>query len=291
MSLKHLCKKMQDLDMSLTFSAEIEFYVLPISFFGKNGIPMGYVDSHSSIFKQINLSKYECDIANEKIDALKSGIQDVVFKNEDGLNQFEVSHESHYTDPIECADSVLLIKRVIKEICASEEMVSIFTTKPFLDQPANSMHLHIGGMADKNVLLHAIGGLMAYMPQSMYVFCPTNNCYNRFVVPVDHQQHIHYPTNYSWGFNNRTCALRVPEFGDLRIEHRVPSVMADPHKSIAVIIHAIIEGITHKVKPPEPVYGNAFSEQYEEIQKMPLNLKDSLRYWEAGEIKQLLNTK
>jgi glutamine synthetase len=117
----------------------------------------------------------------------------------------------------------------------------------------------------QNNLYHAVGGLLQQMPISMPIFAPTPNCYERY--KLDNTKHIQYPTNYSWGINNRTCAIRIPQSTtedpqDTRIEHRVCSGIADPYQSLSVIIEAIENGIVNKIKPPEPIFGNSFDSQY-----------------------------
>jgi len=51
----------------------------------------------------------------------------------------------------------------------------------------------------------AVAGLLNHMSDSMLVFAPHMNSYRRF------QNGAHAPTFASWGYENRTVAVRIPE--------------------------------------------------------------------------------
>jgi glutamine synthetase len=91
------------------------------------------------------------------------------------------------------------------------------------------------------------------MPASMLVFAPHGNSYERLVPDA------HAPTCISWGFENRTTAIRVPAGSHKarRIEHRVAGGDINPYLMLAVVLGAAIIGIEDKLTPPDPVKGNA----------------------------------
>ncbi len=121
-------------------------------------------------------------------------------------------------------------------------------------------------------LLHSIGGLCAMLKKHMLYFAPNDNSYFRFRYPD-----INTPTTVSWGKNNRTAAIRIPDFnGDLakcRLEHRVPGADSDLQEVLLAIIKGVNFGLENKVTPPPRVYGVASDAQYK-MDKLPLSMED-----------------
>jgi glutamine synthetase len=142
--------------------------------------------------------------------------------------------------------------------------------KPVEDYAGSGMHFHVSlqDEAGRNVfaeqpgagwtetLLHAIGGLRATMGESMLVFAPHLNSWRRFA------SQSYAPVSTSWGVNNRSVALRVPE-GDVkarRIEHRPSGVDANPYLVAATVLAGILHGIDNRIDPGPETTGNAYAE-------------------------------
>ena len=91
------------------------------------------------------------------------------------------------------------------------------------------------------------------------------------------QQKNTSPVNLSFGYNNRTCAVRITK-GEItkRLEYRVASASANPSLVLNFIISALNFGLEKyfdananktliKVEIAKfgPIFGNAFDKQYE----------------------------
>jgi glutamine synthetase len=66
------------------------------------------------------------------------------------------------------------------------------------------------------------------------------------------------PTNICWGFRNRSAMIRVPASANgngSRIEFRCPDPSSNPYLAFAAVVAAGLDGISRKLKPPEPVNG------------------------------------
>ena len=62
-----------------------------------------------------------------------------------------------------------------------------------------------------------------------------------------------------WGFDNRTCALRVVGHGaGLRFENRVPGGDVNPYLAVAAMIAAGLHGVDNELPLPEAFAGNAY---------------------------------
>lgn len=270
-------------DIYFLFGLELEFYI--------NQQPQdAELDTDSIIVKKI----YTDFLAI----AAKNNVKISEIEAEEGFNQFEI-----HIIPTDAVENVCQFVKDVQEYSLSKPI--ILQAKPSKNQPSSAMHMHISmyNGNDENMFVNAINanhgsshdydekyspifynciaGLLKTMPQYMHIFAPTESCYDRFSVPKKSDIPIHNPTNYSWGINNRTCAIRVPRAilhdpANTRIEHRICSPMANPYTAFASIINGIFTGITQKLTPPQPIFGNAFSHDYDDIKKLPFNLSMAL---------------
>lgn len=140
-----------------------------------------------------------------------------------------------------------------------------FAAKPFADQPASGLHLHLHlqNTDGANVfvkdedemsepLRYALGGLIAFMPLAFSYYCPHEADKNRF----DDIDHV--PRANCWGANNRYCAVRIPSTMDIYdkwLELRVPSSDAVPEDAVAAMLASVLVGLQVRVAPPGQEYG------------------------------------
>jgi len=264
-------------DLEVKVSAELEFYILD--------------GNKQKLDKKLNESRelkniiYMLNTYDEKIRRSNKNnfIRMESFEDEDGFNQFEVQFIPT-NNPIELAESINNFKQTIQEICknVNDDYFVDFRAKPFDDEPTSSLHYHIS-VYYKGANLFAkddprdedeyyylplywcIAGLLELMPKFMKFFAPTENCRERYWLPKREERYIHYPTKICWGFNNRTCAIRIPRKPsedplNCRIEHRVSSSMADPYLSLFAIFCGMQYGVAQELECPEPVYSRAYED-------------------------------
>ncbi len=177
-------------------------------------------------------------------------------EKEKGRHQYEIALPPTH-DPLALAQQLAALK---------ENIPADFSPRPFADQPGSGIHvhLHLEDGTGRNVLLregddyspqllHAIGGMLALMQESMVLFAPSPASYARFVDKGN------APLTVSWGPNNRTVAIRLPNapMEHKRIEHRVAGSDADPMQVIAAVLAGAHYGLTHKIDPGAPVHGDA----------------------------------
>ena len=69
----------------------------------------------------------------------------------------------------------------------------------------------------------------------------------------------HAPT---WGYENRTTAVRIPGGSRraIRLEHRVCGADTNPYLAVAGILAGALMGIEQRLLPPAPVVGDAYSQ-------------------------------
>ena len=115
------------------------------------------------------------------------------------------------------------------------------------------------------------------MAESMLVFAPNANSYRRF------EPDGYAPMMTTWGYNNRSVALRVPagQGKARRIEHRNAGADANPHLVAAVVLAGIHHGLTQRLDPGPPIEGNANEQATPDL---PIHWLDALRAFDNAAI-------
>ncbi len=173
--------------------------------------------------------------------------------------QYEINLK-HTDNPLSAADHCALLRRVVKEIASRVGMKATFMPKPFVGYSGSGMHVHLS-MKDKSgnnvfrgddeygssLMKHAIGGLLDSMPDVFTIFAPGRNSFRRFVPDM------FVPVNKTWGYNNRSVAIRIPGGPDhaRRLEHRVAGAEANPYLVLTAILGGINHGLTNHIDPGE----------------------------------------
>jgi glutamine synthetase len=82
------------------------------------------------------------------------------------------------------------------------------------------------------------------------------------------------PINVRWGYDNRTCGIRIPNSTATarRVENRVPGVDVNPYLAFAATLACGYLGIVEKLKPSEPLTESAWESEVE----LPQNLEDAI---------------
>jgi glutamine synthetase len=112
-------------------------------------------------------------------------------------------------------------------------------------------------------------GVLATLPEFMLMYAPNVNSYKRFVVGS------WAPTNVTWGFENRTAALRFIAGSPTttRIENRVPGADVNAYLGFAATLAGGLYGIERGLEPSPPVEGNAYAV---EAPKLPRSLAEAV---------------
>ena len=285
--LKNLMARFDNLGLRAVVASEMEFHLFQ-STNDELGRPLHTQTSHSG-GAVVGGNTFSIDVMQESSDLMHGIIDACAAQNlpidtlikEAARSQYEINLH-HQSDALLAADQGLLLQRAIKGVARKLGMRASFMAKPYGNIEGNGMHIHCSlidkdgnnafdnGTDQGNELLgHAIAGCLATMKDCMLLFAPHLNSYRRF------QRGNHAPASPTWGYENRTVAIRVPadSHNAMRMEHRVSGADANPYLVISAIMAGMLYGIENRLQAPQPLEGDAF-EQVEA--SLPRHWSDAL---------------
>ncbi|WP_066566603.1 glutamine synthetase family protein [Snodgrassella sp. CFCC 13594] len=215
--------------------------------------------------------------------------------HEMGPAQMEINLD--HGDPLLLADQVFIFKRTIREVAIRNNMYATFMAKPMQGQPGSAMHMHqsvVDINTGKNifsddegnsteVFFNHIAGLQKYLPAAMPFLAPFVNSYRRL------SRFTSAPINLEWGYDNRTCGLRVPESNAAgrRVENRLAGVDVNPYLAFAASLGAGLLGMQQQLLPTQPLTSSG----YDKPKNLPRHLDDAVAELLACEpLHELLGT-
>src|SRR5258708_11736856 len=92
------------------------------------------------------------------------------------------------------------------------------------------------------------------------------------------------PVYADWGYQNRTCALRISAPG--RFEYRSVDSTVNPYLMAAGLLKAFEDGIRHKLDPGEPEERNIYAALAagKKVKKLPMSLGEALAELDKDEV-------
>jgi len=216
------------------------------------------------------------------------GIYIEASNSEHGPGQFEVN--MRYCDALHAADSALLLKQSIKELAARHGYTATFIAKLSSAWAGSSGHLHQSLETLDGELVFArdaealsplgesfVAGVLELAQEMTAFYLPTINSYKRT------EGASWAGSSATWGFDNRTVALRaIPSAGAAaRVENRIAGADANPYLVIAASLASGLHGIAKGLTPPPAVVGNGYEQAGKET-LLPQTLEDATRALEAS---------
>jgi glutamine synthetase len=192
-------------------------------------------------------------------------------------------------DALEAADKAALFKTIVKILAQRRGWMATFMAKWSRDWPGQSGHLHMSlidsesgrsafheegaehSMSER--MRWFVGGQQALMPELLAMAAPTVNSFTRLIPG------FWAPTAATWGFENRTCALRVigGSAACQRVEYRIAAADINPYVALAAAIGSGLWGIERRIDPDPAIAGNAYALDAAPERGLPSTL------WEAAQ--------
>lgn len=292
--LAALLRRIQALGYTPVVATELEFYLMDGDAVASERAmpPSGPLSGQSlrvpRVYGADLLDEFETVLA-AMVDACNAqGIPADTILAENGPGQFEINLK-HVPDVLLAADHAVLFKRAIRKVARRHGLHASFMAKPYGESAGSGLHVHMslldtatgrnvfddGSEQGSDLLRQAVGGVLAALPESMLIFAPHLNSYRRF------QAAAHCPNTASWGYENRSVAVRIPDAPGVgrRFEHRMAGADANPYLAVAAILAGVIHGLENKVVPPAPETGEASGGV-----PLPLEWSAAIRAFETGSI-------
>jgi glutamine synthetase len=249
------------------------------------------------------------------------GIDMIQGDHEDSPGQLELNFA--FDDALRTCDRLTTYRQICAQVAREFNLIACFMCKPFMGVSASGCHHNIslwrGGTEILNSLgqnplpgmkgcftyrrngentfmplpgekkpgpigLYCIGGIMNHLPALTAIGCSTVNSYRRLW-----DTGFWAPVYADWGYQNRTCGLRVSASG--RLEYRAVDAMVNPYLMASALLKAFDDGIRREVDPGEPEQRNIYQamEEGKLVRKLPMSLGEALQCLDRDEvIKQAL---
>ena len=244
------------------------------------------------------------------------GLDMIQGDHEDAPGQLELNFE--FDDALRTCDRLTTFRQVCAQVAREFDIIACFMCKPFMGVSANGCHTNLslwtggedvarplgqeelpglegsflhrkGGenlfmpQAGKRkpgpVGLNCIGGVLEHLPALTALGCSTVNSYRRLW-----ETGFWAPVYNDWGYQNRTCGLRVSAPG--RFEYRAVDSMVNPYLLASGLLKAFDDGLHRSLDPGEPEERNIYEaiKEGKEVVKLPLSLGDALHELEKDEV-------
>ena len=236
------------------------------------------------------------------------GLDMIQGDHEDAPGQLELNWM--FDDCLRTAHRLTTYRQVCAQVAREFNLIACFMSKPFMGVSASGCHHNLslwrGGEEKLNKLgqdslpgleqnftylqggentfmplageskpgpigLHCIGGVIKHVGALTALGSSTVNSYRRLW-----DTGFWAPVYADWGYQNRTCALRISAPG--RFEYRSVDSTVNPYLMAAGLLKAFEDGIKHKLDPGEPEERNIYAALAagKKVKKLPMSLGEAL---------------
>lgn len=285
---KRVLKQCESLGYSYKTGVEAEFLLLK-----KNEQGYQVADALDTAvrpcYDQMNLMR-QFDLISTLVGYMEQlGWEPYQCDHEDANGQFEINWT--YNDALTTADRHVFFKYMVKTLAEQQGLTATFMPKPFSQLTGNGAHLHMslwndgsnafGDAADEaglsTLAYEFLGGVLAH-GRGLTALCnPTVNSYRRIGATTTTSGSTWSPRYISYGGNNRTHMIRIPEGG--RFECRLVDGSANLYLAQAGLLAAGLEGIEKHLQAGQRLDENMFVRglEFPDLQSLPTSLLEALQ--------------
>ena len=239
------------------------------------------------------------DVISEICDAMiELGWNPYQNDHEDANGQFEMNWD--FDDALITADRHVFFKYMVKAIAEKHGMRATFMPKPFANLTGNGCHAHISvwdrtgkknlfhsardSLGLSKLAYHFLGGILHNADALAAIFNPTVNSYKRLGAQVTLSGATWSPNAITYGGNNRTHMVRVPDKG--RFELRLMDGAVNPYLLQAGVLAAGLDGVDNQRDPGKPLEINMYTDGHKlrGVRRLPPNLLDAIRVFEKSKV-------
>ena len=246
------------------------------------------------------------------------GLDMIQGDHEDAPGQLELNFT--FDDALRTCDRLTTYRQICAQVAREFNLIACFMSKPFMGVSASGCHHNLslwyagdetvkswgdgtlpgleetftylqGGentflpvpekdkVKPEPIGLQCIGGVIEHLGALTAIGCSTVNSYRRLW-----DTGLWAPIYADWGYQNRTCGLRVSAPG--RFEYRAVDSMVNPYLMAAALLKAFNDGIRRDLDPGEPERRNIYEamEAGKQVKKLPMSLGEALQRLEEDEV-------
>jgi glutamine synthetase type III len=218
--------------------------------------------------------------------------------HEDANGQFEMNWD--YADALVTADRHAFFKFMVKSIAEKHGLRATFMPKPFPELTGNGCHMHCslwdrrgtknlfadkkGELGLSGAAYHFLGGVLQNASALTAITNPTVNSYKRINAPATNSGATWSPNTITYGGNNRTHMVRIPDAG--RFEFRLADGAVNPYLMPAAVLAAGLHGLENETDPGKRLDINMYEEAHKAkgAKKLPSYLIDSVREYAKNKV-------
>ena len=246
------------------------------------------------------------------------GLDMIQGDHEDAPGQLELNWM--FDEPLRNSDRLTTYRQICAQVAREDGLIACFMTKPFMGVSASGCHHNLSlwtGGDDHIKTLHqdpvgGLDGVFSYRTGGENHFMPDPKIDERKPGPIGLQciggviEHLDAltaigsstvnsyrrlwdtgfwaPVFADWGYQNRTCGLRISAPG--RFEYRSVDSMVNPYLMAAALLKAFEDGIDNHLDPGEPEERNIYEavEAGKEVKKLPMSLGEALDSLEKDDV-------
>jgi glutamine synthetase len=245
------------------------------------------------------------------------GLDIIQGDHEDAPGQLELNFT--FDEALRNCDRLSTYRQVCAQVAREHNIIACFMPKPFMGVSASACHTNISlwqggedvvnpikndplpGLEDPftyrrggentfmpdtdnvrkpgEIGLYSMGGIMKHLSGLTVLGASTVNSYRRLL-----DLSFWAPVFANWGYQNRTCAVRVSAPG--RFEYKAVDSSNNPYLMAAGLLKACDDGIKNKLDPGPPEERNTYDlvDQGVQFKKLPMSLGEGLDAFEKDEV-------
>lgn len=235
----------------------------------------------------------------DHLEELGWGLRDTVA--EGAYSQIEL--DFGYTDMLGMADRLTFLKIMLKEVAKEHGLFVTFMPKPTTGDWRSGAHInHSMQAVDRpgvnlfegengawnDLVYNVVGGILQHGAALTAIAAPTVNSYKGLVERVGAFEGgtvTWAPTWITYGYNNRSAMLRLPQ-SRFAIENRATDMTMNTYLSFAMTVAASLEGIRNRIDPGPPTETSLYDTPAEELRKagrarLPRTLIEAIETFDA----------
>ncbi len=243
---------------------------------GADGKP-AFASRALSVYSYANFREFEPLVADLLDTCSEMGIHVHGIDSEES-SQLEVNQVP--ATPLAHADAIFTYRQICSAVGARHGLTCTFMPKPFIGESGNGAHHNLSLVDEQGISVMSgdrkgpcrlsplasdlVGGLLEHVDAMTFIGAPSVNSYKRF------WDEGHWaPFRKAYGYNNRTCLVRVSPGGRVELRHFDSS--SNPYHTLACCLSAGLDGIQRHLDPGDPVVSVAQSAtNIERSQRVPL---------------------